>query len=455
MDGQVFTIAKLHYINGVVYLTADKETTDLDTLANNYQNTTKSGDVKHPLVRVRTLARFAEGLGLLDMSLDKTVTITDLGRQYYQLRADEKWSVSKYQAQLHRDYIWSDTKRTETIYSITTLFNLIKSGYTDDELTHRFAIEIGKEGAWKSDVTYKGFTEFGMNYLEELGMRVSNGGNDLPFPGLKPGQAINNTQLCEIFKCSTQGGMRRSLATNSLVIVSNHLKSVYEDRWIGNIFHYTGMGLKGEQSLVFAQNKTVNESQSNKIKMHLFEVFKDQEYQYQGEINLADKPYQETQPDDEGNVRKVWIFPLSLRNKETPFITQETLNAKIDATSKRAHKSSTSALKKKAKNAPTQPGVRNVLSKQYERNQDVAELVKRRANGICELCENEAPFITKGGEPYLESHHIIWLSREGSDSVENAVALCPNCHRRMHSLDTKQDRETLMIKAMAEIVSKE
>jgi len=131
------------------------------------------------------------------------------------------------------------------------------------------------------------------------------------------------------------------------------------------------------------------------------------------------------------------------------------LNAKIDATSKRAHKSSTSALKKKAKNAPTQPGVRNVLSKQYERNQDVAELVKRRANGICELCENKAPFITKGGEPYLESHHIIWLSKEGSDSVANAAALCPNCHRRMHSLDTKQDRETLMIKAMAEIVSKE
>ena len=165
MDGQVFTIAKLHYINGVVYFTADKETTDLDTLANNYQNTTKSGDVKHPLVRVRTLARFAEGLGLLDMSQDKTVTITDLGRQYYQLRADEKWSVSKYQAQLLRDYIWSDTQRTETIYSITTLFNLIKSGYTDDELTHRFAIEIGKEDAWKSDVTYKGFTEFGMNYI--------------------------------------------------------------------------------------------------------------------------------------------------------------------------------------------------------------------------------------------------------------------------------------------------
>ena len=82
-EGQVFTVGKIHYINGVVYLTAQKGTTDLQTLAENYTETTKSGDVKHPLDRVRTLARLAEGIGLLTISKDRSVEITTLGKKYY------------------------------------------------------------------------------------------------------------------------------------------------------------------------------------------------------------------------------------------------------------------------------------------------------------------------------------------------------------------------------------
>ena len=33
---------------------------------------------------------------------------------------------------------------------------------------------------------------------------------------------------------------------------------------------------------------------------------------------------------------------------------------------------------------------------------------------------------------FLEVHHIKWLSNGGEDSVENALALCPNCHRQAH-----------------------
>ncbi|MEE7094460.1 HNH endonuclease, partial [Escherichia coli O10] len=36
------------------------------------------------------------------------------------------------------------------------------------------------------------------------------------------------------------------------------------------------------------------------------------------------------------------------------------------------------------------------------------------------------------GTPFLEVHHIEWLSKGGEDSVENAIALCPNCHRQAH-----------------------
>ncbi|MEY0334745.1 HNH endonuclease [Providencia rettgeri] len=29
-------------------------------------------------------------------------------------------------------------------------------------------------------------------------------------------------------------------------------------------------------------------------------------------------------------------------------------------------------------------------------------------------------------------HHVEWLANGGEDSVENAIALCPNCHREAH-----------------------
>jgi len=46
-------------------------------------------------------------------------------------------------------------------------------------------------------------------------------------PGLQFGAEIDNDRLCDIFKCSPQGGMRRSKQTNTLVIVSNHIESIY------------------------------------------------------------------------------------------------------------------------------------------------------------------------------------------------------------------------------------
>lgn len=74
-----------------------------------------------------------------------------------------------------------------------------------------------------------------------------------------------------------------------------------------------------------------------------------------------------------------------------------------------------------------------------ERSGLVAAVVKERAEGICQLCNKPAPFYNKKGEPYLECHHIVWIARGGADEVYNAVALCPNCHRKMHSLDEPAD----------------
>jgi len=169
MLGQVFTVAKLHYINGVVYFTAQEGGTDIETLAQHSAETTKSGNVKHPRVRVQTLLRLAEGVGLIVRQGRAKVQITELGRRYYEARAKDKWSLSPRQQELLRNHILSDPSRSPTIHSIKSLLALVKKGLSGKELAHRYANAIGKQDAWQSDVTYEGFTKFGLDYLKELG----------------------------------------------------------------------------------------------------------------------------------------------------------------------------------------------------------------------------------------------------------------------------------------------
>jgi 5-methylcytosine-specific restriction protein A len=68
----------------------------------------------------------------------------------------------------------------------------------------------------------------------------------------------------------------------------------------------------------------------------------------------------------------------------------------------------------------------------FIRDAQVVAFVLRKAIGICECCNKPAPFEKPNGLPYLEVHHVKRLASGGSDRVENAVALCPNCHRELH-----------------------
>lgn len=69
---------------------------------------------------------------------------------------------------------------------------------------------------------------------------------------------------------------------------------------------------------------------------------------------------------------------------------------------------------------------------QYSRSSAIRDYVMARADGICEGCGEPSPFKSKSGEPYLHSHHIHELSDGGSDTPDTVVALCPNCHYRVH-----------------------
>jgi 5-methylcytosine-specific restriction protein A len=237
--------------------------------------------------------------------------------------------------------------------------------------------------------------------------------------------------------------MRRSKKTETLVVVSNHVASIYHDRWVDGIFHYTGMGQTGDQSLTSTQNKTLAESDRNNVGVHLFEVDREGEYRYQGLVELAANPYQEMQPDQFQTDRVVWVFPLKLKEGSSVPVSKQEFQSSQVLREKKIKNLSDEELTIKAQKAPKRAGERTVTGTQYERDPYVSMLTKRRAKGICELCNSEAPFKDSKNQPYLETHHIKWIAEKGDDSIENTVALCPNCHRKMHILNLPSDREKL------------
>lgn len=80
----------------------------------------------------------------------------------------------------------------------------------------------------------------------------------------------------------------------------------------------------------------------------------------------------------------------------------------------------------------------------YYRSPYIKELVKQFANGKCQLCKKQAPFFDRNNKPYLEEHHVKCLADEGTDTVDNVVAICPNCHRKVHILEADEDRIRLL-----------
>jgi len=68
----------------------------------------------------------------------------------------------------------------------------------------------------------------------------------------------------------------------------------------------------------------------------------------------------------------------------------------------------------------------------FLRDPAVVAWVLKTADGICECCGAHAPFSRGDGTDYLEVHHIVRLADGGADTISNAVAVCPNCHRELH-----------------------
>ena len=91
---------------------------------------------------------------------------------------------------------------------------------------------------------------------------------------------------------------------------------------------------------------------------------------------------------------------------------------------------------KKGEKAPTGnifPRQVRTTSYQFVRDPAVVAHTLKLAKGICSDCKQPGPFTSKmTGLPFMEVHHKKTLAAGGSDTIDNAIALCPNCHRKRH-----------------------
>ena len=115
-----------------------------------------------------------------------------------------------------------------------------------------------------------------------------------------------------------------------------------------------------------------------------------------------------------------------------PILEQAFLEEHVKLTDQSLHRSNKERLARLV-SAPAYASEVHVLRTEFQRNTDVVATVLIAAKGYCDLCRAQAPFKRDSdGTPYLEVHHIVSLSKGGEDSLNNVVALCPNCHREMH-----------------------
>lgn len=133
------------------------------------------------------------------------------------------------------------------------------------------------------------------------------------------------------------------------------------------------------------------------------------------------------------NIKVETALSDSLSKNSSGFQTLESVQKEQDALVKALHGATQDEINEQGSSYPKVPDRVQVLTTVFRRNPAVVINVLRRANGLCEGCGNAAPFSRRSdGTPYLEVHHTITLANGGEDTVENAVALCPNCHRCKH-----------------------
>lgn len=270
--------------------------------------------------------------------------------------------------------------------------------------------------------------------LRSLGFHIAE--PEHPAIALTPSTTYMRKELVERYGGQLQAGIWTPREFPAIFIFSGDSGKTYgyADDWTDDgVFRYTGEGQVGDMTFTGGNRAICNHKEDGKDLLLFKDLGKGKGVRYQGCFECAS--WEESAGKDKnGQLRKTIVFhllPLSTGSQTSETIAHDSL-PKLKTTKSLAdlRKAAYDAAKPEKK---ASKGSREIKRSWYERSEQVKEYVLARSEGICEACDDPAPFTKKDGSPYLEPHHTTRLSDDGPDHPEWVGAICPTCHRRIHS----------------------
>ncbi len=232
-----------------------------------------------------------------------------------------------------------------------------------------------------------------------------------------------------------QGGI--STPTNHPIILiftgDTGSKYGYQDKYQPDgVFWYTGEGQVGDMLMVRG-NKAIKNHTENGKSIALFEQASSGYVRFIGWAQYLDHHTEERKDRDNIKKRQAIIFELSIQPELFEGTESvEELSSTILSNQKAKSLSLEELRRLSLLNTSQSSSQKIKVVNTYNRSKAVRVYVLKRADGKCEGCQNDAPFLTKKGEPYLEPHHTTRIADGGPDHPEHVIALCPTCHSRVH-----------------------
>jgi 5-methylcytosine-specific restriction protein A len=244
--------------------------------------------------------------------------------------------------------------------------------------------------------------------------------------GFEVGRVYNRrTDIHSKYAGQQQGGIITP-AEHALVFIitgEEGLEHGYADRHRPDgVFEYFGEGQVGDMVMQKGNRAIAEHSVAGKSLL-LFQKT-NAGLRFEGEM-VYEAHHIERALDRNGADRDAIVFelrPLEAINESVELVATP-VEVSLDALRETAMAAATNEVTK------TATSQRNV----YKRSEDVRNYVLARAKGHCQGCSVPAPFFRLDGSPYLEPHHLRRISDGGPDHPAFVIALCPNCHRRVHA----------------------
>lgn len=202
----------------------------------------------------------------------------------------------------------------------------------------------------------------------------------------------------------------------------------YENKWLiqNEEFKYYMYALKDKFDPAYKVNKAIINSKD--IPIYVF--MKDSSNDSNGFTLSGIFNYMDYTSESDGSK---WFRLRKTSSLRQSIISNEEYNQELEKQIKKSRNMSQTKRDGLLASAHKKPEQIQTITTTYKRNPDVIVSVLERAKGICERCHKPAPFYrASDSTPYLEVHHVVPLSKDGDDTVDNAIALCPNCHREVH-----------------------